>query len=187
MKYRGMLEACKQQLDWSVERYANLPQPPLLLEVRHVPYKKLIENAIAAVAWLYFIPFIIGGVVVHGVISAFFEFIRSAGGPYAHAGEASVKSLDSFLPFVMWGGFVCFLLVGIVPCVRATIANGTRPAENSRRQHAYEEARAMALRAAEAIKAAEDHRLRCQIRELEGLAKTVGEKEADVRRILATL
>ena len=66
-------------------------------------------------------------------------------------------------------------------------ANGNRPRENARRQKAYEGAMAAALKAAEPLKAAEDHRLRCQIRELEGLAKTVGEKEADVRRILATL
>jgi hypothetical protein len=143
------------------------------------------ERAIAAFVWLCMS--YVGSEIVHIVISGFFEFIRSARGPWAHTGEAFEKFLYSFLPFIIWGGFVCFWVVGVVPCVRATMANGTRPAENSRRQHAYEEATAMALRAAEAIKAAEDHRLRCQIRELEGLAKTIGEKEADVRRILATL
>jgi hypothetical protein len=69
----------------------------------------------------------------------------------------------------------------------ARVANGNRPLENARRQRAYEEAREAALKAAEPVKAAQDHRLRCQIRELEGLIETVTDKAEDVRRLLITL
>ena len=41
------------------------------------------------------------------------------------------------------------------------------------------------MKVAESAKAAEDHRLGLQIRELEGLEKTVSQKESDVRQILA--
>jgi hypothetical protein len=41
MKYRGMLEACKQQLGWGVERYAKVPDPPELLPLVPVPYSLL--------------------------------------------------------------------------------------------------------------------------------------------------
>jgi hypothetical protein len=81
---------------------------------------------------------------------------------------------------------VC-VLSGAFNHFRVRIANGDKPRENARRQEAHEAAVAAALRAAKPVKAAEDHRLRSQIRELEGLAKTVTGKEADVRRILATL
>ena len=37
VKYRGMLEACKEQLTWSVERYARLPLPPELLKLEQGP------------------------------------------------------------------------------------------------------------------------------------------------------
>jgi hypothetical protein len=99
----------------------------------------------------------------------------------------SDRTLGFFLSMVFLGGCIVAVLLGLSDHFRAKVANGSRPAENSRRQKAYAEARAVALKAAEPLKAAEDHRLRCQIRELEGLAKTVGEKKADVRRLLATL
>ena len=70
---------------------------------------------------------------------------------------------------------------------RAKAANGNRPLENARRQKAYEEARITALKAAELNKAAQVHRLRCQIRDLEGSVKTAAEKEAEIRRILEKL
>jgi len=54
MKYRGMLEACKQQLDWSVERYAQLPEPPELLKLEDVPsfWLESLKGLGAAIAWL---------------------------------------------------------------------------------------------------------------------------------------
>jgi len=91
--------------------------------------------------------------------------------------------------FLIFGGIgiYAFWTAGLSDHFRIKAANGSRPLENARRQKAHEEAVAAALKAAEPIKAAGDHRLRCQLPELEGLAKTVGEKEADVRRIPATL
>jgi hypothetical protein len=89
--------------------------------------------------------------------------------------------------YLALGWFVLCMLAGTSKHFWTKKANGKRPAENARRQKAYEKAKAAALEAAVPLKAAEDHRLRIQIRELEGLAKTVGEKATDVRRILATL
>ena len=37
VKYKGMKEACKEQLNWDVARYAKLPQPPELLSLVDVP------------------------------------------------------------------------------------------------------------------------------------------------------
>jgi hypothetical protein len=86
---------------------------------------------------------------------------------------------------VVW--YAPFVLFCLQPHYKAEAANGSRPFENARRQKAYEEARASALKAAEPVKAAQDHRLRCQIRELEGLITTVTKKAEDVRGILRTL
>ncbi len=104
----------------------------------------------------------------------------SSGGLELIGGEFSITVLLvlALVASVWWGTQEHF---------KVKSANGNRPRENAERQEAYEVAMAAALKAAEPLKAAEDHRLRCQIRELEGLAKTVSEKEADVRRILATL
>jgi hypothetical protein len=89
---------------------------------------------------------------------------------------------------LLLSGFRLFALVpGLFNHFRVKAANGDRPAENARRQWAYENAKTAALRAAVPLKEAEDHRLRVQIRELEGLIKTVGDKAADVRRIMETL
>lgn len=52
---------------------------------------------------------------------------------------------------------------------------------------AHEAAVAAALSAAVPLKEAQDHRLRCQIRDLAGLAQTVSEKETAVRQIVAKL
>jgi hypothetical protein len=82
---------------------------------------------------------------------------------------------------------VCVVFFNLLRYFRARVANGKKPLENARRQKAYDDALAAVLKAAESVKAAQDYRLRCQIRELEGLIKTVGEKEAEVRRILETL
>jgi hypothetical protein len=79
------------------------------------------------------------------------------------------------------------IAIGLWDRSRVKAINGNRPLENARRQEAYEQAKATALIAAEQMKVAEDHRLRYQIRELEGLTKMVSEKEADVVRILRGL
>ena len=182
MKYRGMLEACKQQLGWGVERYAQLPHPPELLKLEEVP--SFWEGVGLG---LMMSPFIWFGLLFASV----FLVGASSGG---------IGRLFPLLAEMSWMDGVFFMImVTVVPALvlsfwlgtrdhfKVKAANGNRPRENARRQEAYEEAMAAALKAAEPLKAAQDHRLRCQIRELEGLAKTVGEKEADVRRILATL
>jgi len=179
MKYRGMLEACKQQLDWTVERYARLPQPPELLVLEYVPsfWIGLAKGLGVAVGW--FVGSFIAGMALFIVCMILFIFV-----------EAPIhweKRFDFIAKSIMFGGSLVCVLLGPLKHFRVKLANGNKPWENARRQQAYEEAVAAALKAAEPIKAAEDHRQRCQIRDLEGLIKTVGEKEAGVRRILATL
>jgi len=177
MKYRGMLEACKQQLGWGVERYAQLPHPPELLKLEEVPsFWEGVGHGlmISPAAWL-------------GLFCAFYFLnVSSSNGIIL-----SFPSWQDGLFFMITVSAVLALAVsvwlGTKDHFKVKAANGNRPRENARRQRAYEAAMAAALKAAEPLKAAEDHRLRCQIRELGGLAKTVGEKEADVRRILATL
>ena len=176
MKYRGMLEACKQQLDWGVERYAHLPQPPEFLELQNVPsfWIGLVNGLGMALIWI--------AVSFIGQISQ-----QSALGNPIRWGDRVVLVLAGLIIHLRWGGCVVAVLAGLFNHFRVKVANGDRPSENARRRKAHKEATAAALKAAEPIKAAEDHRLRCQIRELEGLVKTVAEKEADVRRLLATL
>jgi hypothetical protein len=172
MKYRGMLEACKQQLGWGVERYAQLPHPPGLLKLEKVP------------------PFCDGEDLVGGVIMVpmffFFTWVASV---FFCTFTSTVFLLGKGITYVVLAALSLIEWFWFVESAyfKAKAANGRKPLENARRQKAYQEACAVALQAAEPIKAAQDHRLRCQIRELEGLAKTVGEKETDVRRILATL
>ncbi len=180
MKYRGMLAACKQQLDWGVERYAQLPRSPELLKLEEVP--SLWEGVqlgllISPVTWFVVFCadlFIIGA--TSGGIAHIFPFLRK------------LSYIDGLLFEVKWTAVLALVgsvWLGTRDHFKAKTANGSRPRENARRQAAYQEDVAAALKAAEPIKAAQDHRLRCQIRELESLAKTVAEKEADVRRILA--
>lgn len=175
MKYSGMRVACIQQLDWGVERYANLPQPPELLTLQPVP--KLLGEG-WSVIFFVLIPFMwamvgVPGLVVAWIISWFSEF----------------AGLIAFvlIPVICLAISVQMILQQVSPHFRAVNANGERPRENARRQEAYEEARTAALKAAEPVKAAQDYRLRVQIRELESQAKMIMEKEVDVRHLLATL
>ena len=179
MKYRGMLEACKQQLDWGVEQYAHLPQPPEFLKLEDVPsfWKGLGIGLVLIPVW--WVVLIIVGMIVF-LIALILSLFVSLGSDWE-------KNLNFIFKLIYLVGVAVCVLFGPINHFRVKAANGDKPRENARRQEAYEAAMAAALRAAEPLKAAEDHRLRCQIRELEGLAKTVGEKEAGVRRILATL
>jgi hypothetical protein len=72
VNYRGMKEACKQQLDWGVERYAKLPQPPELLALQYVPsFRELLFGSCSY--WVSFWQLLFGiPVVLIGLIPAAF-------------------------------------------------------------------------------------------------------------------
>ena len=169
MKYRGMLEACKQQLGWSLERYAHLPEPPEFLELKDVPsfWIGLVIGLGMALAWFVvsFIACMIVGFILL-IVSIVYKMDQ--------------KLLNFIFLLIIWGGVLVSVLSGPFNHFRVRVANGNKPRENARRQRAYEEAMAAALKAAEPLKAAEDHRLRCQIRELEGLASISTEDLAGV-------
>jgi hypothetical protein len=185
-KYVGMLEACKEQLNWGVERYAKLPNEPELLPLKPVP------SVLYILGWD-------GGDLRAGITAIFLcevvalflsSLIAPPWGPQGNGFHILfwLVSALCLLVFVITSPFyLVTLITGLVTYFTARVANGRRPLENARRQKAYEAACAAALKAAEPIKAAEDHRLGCQIRELEGLITTVTEKAEDVRRILGTL
>jgi hypothetical protein len=177
-KYRGMKEACLQQLNWGVERYAQLPQPPELLALKDVPsfWAGLGPGLVMGIAWIVLSFIAICAIVVVD------SFLTNPVFPWLGG-----KHIPFAVYLITFGGSVPFVLSGFFPHFRAILANGKRPRENARRQEVHEEAIAVALKTAEPLKAAEDYRLRIQIRECESLAKTVGEKEAETRRLLATL
>lgn len=181
-KYTAMLEACKQQLEWRTERYATLPLPPELLKLEDVPS---FSNGVVVGVTIAFIPLSISSFFLYNL----YTYPIFMGRPLSMDFRVSTMFNSIVLLFLISGGIGVYLFwkAGVSDHFRIKAANGSRPLENAQMQKAYEEAVAAALKAAEPIKAAEDHRLRYQIRELEGLAKTVAEKEADVRRILATL
>ena len=175
-------------------RYAQIPQPPELLTVEAVSG---VGASFTALYYSYLLP----------VLTIVFGLYFSKGGP-------SLEDwIVSLIPVINWISLIILLLpippayrhasalfLSLILCailgvimselyLRITnmVVNGRKPQENARRQKVYEEAKAAALKAADPIKAAQDHRLRSQIRELESLAKTVDEKKAEVRRLLATL
>ena len=77
------------------------------------------------------------------------------------------------------------LLIGLVAFANVKASNGTHPQENARRQKAYKQARSEALKAAEPTKAAQDHRLRLNIRDAEAGMKMLAEKSEEIRRLVA--
>ena len=170
---RGMLEACKEQLKWSVGRYARYPDEPELLALQDVPP---LAPALLKGIWFAFV-WLVGSMCVLAISEGI--FVKFLG--------VAQSSHNQFAMLVMFGGVVVAAVFPARQHFSAKAANGTMPEENARRQHAYREAVAAALKAAEPVKAAADHRLRVQIRELESLLKTLGERQEDVRRILATL
>lgn len=182
---RGMFESCKEQLQWGVEQYAKLPPEPELLQLKEVPSvgQTLTQLLIAA-------GILIGSLVGLFVVSAVFGIVFNIVGPI-FLEKQSVGGVNNFMErlfqFVFFGGAALVVAVPLVIRFNASLANGQRPQENARRQRAYQEAVAAALKAAEPVKAAAGHRLRIQIRELESLIKTLSTREDDVRRILVNL
>ena len=184
-KYVGMLEACKEQLNWGMERYAKHPNPPQLLSLQPVPHFEEGLRKGLGLAFMWGIPcFCISIAPISVPIGLLIMLSHPPQPPQDWRGLLGPMSVSMLLAVVWYGAFVWFHLR---PHYKAKAANGDRPFENARRQKAYEETRAAALKAAEPVKAAQDHRLRCQIRELEGLITTVTEKAEDVRRLLRTL
>jgi hypothetical protein len=177
-RYRGMKEACLQQLDWGVERYAKLPQPPQFFTLQNVPPIVTGESIFAVVSCL------VGLAVLWLIYYPFHWFLTATRFPIP------IPSTDAMqvILFLIALGFGVFMMAPeFIAHNTASKANGDMPQENARRQKAYEDAVAAALRVADPLKAAQDHRLRCQIRELESLATALGEKEVKVRGLLATL
>jgi len=89
--------------------------------------------------------------------------------------------------WLLFFGFVCCGVIGLVFPVQyllAVKANGDRPRENARRRRIHEEAMVAAMAEADKRKAADDHRRRAQIRELEGEIAAIDGTIAEVRRLL---
>jgi hypothetical protein len=176
-RYRGMKEACLQQLDWGVERYAKLPQPPELLELVDVPSFQAIL--------LYISKIVRGHMAIFGTVVFVVTLILLNLFQVPHSGSNEWFFILLIIEFVLFAVF--FVSGGLLVRYRARTANGETPQENARRKEAYQKAVGAAFKAADPLKAAQDHRLRCQIRELESLGTTLGVKEAKVRELLATL
>jgi len=199
-RYTGMMEACKQQLGWGVERYAKFPSNPELLEVKQVPsfmggIGRGLLIWITSPIWgfLVFLVLAMAGAAVIAILNLICmafkiplasEYLDSLLNQPSHY---SPQTLGLILNIIGIAWFVLCLLMGTSKHFSVKRANSNRPAENARRQKAYEKAKAAALEDAVPLKAAQDHRLRVQIRELEGEIKAVNEKAANVRGILATL
>ncbi len=169
-----MKESCKDQLTWGLERYAKLPPPPELLPLQKVP--DLFGDGglgllmgLTLFGWLCVaVPgFVVAWII--GVFSVYWGSIANISVIVICLGLAAKMTHES-----------------VSPHYKAVAANGARPTENARRQDVYEKARVVALKAAEPIKAAQDHRLRSQIIELEGLEKTVRKIEVEVGQQLKT-
>ena len=194
MKYSGMLQACLEQLGCSVERYADLPQAPEFLELGEVPsfWKGLGFGVLIAPVWLIFV--MIAGMVLQ-VIYWICNIVYRIGHEMGEANKGLPMTstdladwhLNAIATLAIWVGWAVCVLGGPVIHFRAKAANGNKPLENARRQEAYEHAKDAALKAAEPIKGAEDYRLRLTIREVEALALTVTEKEAELSQLLARL
>lgn len=178
-KYLGMLEASKEQLLWNVNKYVVLPQKPEWLRIKRVP-KVINFGGVFPVA--------LACTAVGGLLLGLFLLIGGDRGALSPNGPGVVLWFP-LLFFGFWTAvvslpFFLFSLPGRIAQNRKAIENnGDRPLENARRQAAYEIARAESLKSAEATKAAADHRLRCQIRQLEALIKTMTSKIEEVSRL----
>lgn len=169
-----------------------LSAPPEFLEVKDVPsFWKGLGIGLAVIP-VWFILTIVPGYIVITLISGLLSLLFAGIYQIATGLPLRWESVYEWAVIFVWlltfvGGSIFSVWRGTANHFRVKAANGNRPCENARRQKTYEDAAAAALSVAERTKAAEDHRLRYRIRELEGLIKTVAEKEADVHRILSTL
>jgi len=191
-KYVGMREACKEELTWGLERYAKLPPTPELLGVEPSPQvggivtyvgTALLFSMQAALSFVVLGPFV-------ALISCPF-MAKRPGMLDRWWGEGFMSGMLKFARYwvavclaVPLGLLVFNLVVFVFQSIRTRIVNGTRPQENRQRRRDYQLAYANALKAAQPVKAAQDHRLSFRIRELDGLIATVTEKEEAIRNIL---
>jgi hypothetical protein len=164
-----MIAACREQLAWGSERYAKLPPPPHLLELQEVPP---LWGPLAWAALTWFVAMALFGFVLN-IVSLVL------------GNRSTFDRLPWLLIHIVT--ITPFLVVAARPHFKATAANGDRPAENSRRLREFDDTKTAALKVAETATAAQDHRLRVQIRELEGLERTVAAKASEVSRLLVTL
>jgi hypothetical protein len=186
LERREHIEYNKQKLCWGVERYAKLPPPPELLLLEDVPsfWGGLGSGLLIAGIWF------VVSYIAASLIGGFWPLVLLIGYPLGLTdsfGDPVTKGLNFILSLLVYGGPFVIVFGCLFPHFKASVANGTRPLENARRQKAYEEAVAIALKAAEPLKLAEDHLLKNEIRQQEGDSETVREKEEEVRRLLATL
>ena len=179
-RYKGMKLAGLQQIDWSPERYVTLPTMPALLEVATVPsFAATASSAVKyALVWIV-LSFIVGGWGLGFILYVVDSLFRL---PFW------LQKHYNFISALIWvcGGLVAFG----VPFYRRLllqIRNGSHPRENAKRLMEYEKARAAALRHGSALKAAEDHRIRQRVAELDALAATLSKKEESVRELLRKL
>jgi hypothetical protein len=170
-RYRGMRLACSEKLEWDVERYARRPPAPEMLDLEPVPtiWTGLRKGVGRFLFWVFVVllPLSFLADFAHwiGLVSSSVHLIVI--GPLVQAP-------------LFWGGLLACIALGVYPHFKAKARNGKRPAENARRQRAYAEGVNAALEAAKPTKAAEDHRLRTQICELEGLERTFCQKVAEL-------
>jgi hypothetical protein len=170
LRYRGMVAACHDQLQWAAERYARWPHQPELLELKSVPplWKGLIGGFVTFFVFFALLPWVL--------LVVLYPF----GFRYADEQQLPWPMLEVI-------GLTIFLVLGARAHFRAQASNGNRPRENARRQREYEAARASALDVAQTEKLVQDHRLRVQLREVEGLMRTVAQRKDEVRHLLGTL
>ncbi|MEQ1574675.1 MAG: hypothetical protein ABL993_10560 [Vicinamibacterales bacterium] len=172
-RYEDMTRACLEQLEWGPERYAQLPSPPIQIELKPVPplWGPALLGLVGAVVWV--VVAIPGGAVVLAIVEAIWG---------EHSTPVEVGS--ALVLVVAFGGALVAALAAPFEYWRAIAANGSLPQDNARRRSEYEAAAARSIQDATPRKSAEDHRLRVQIRELESLARTVAKKEAAVRQLI---
>ena len=173
--YNGMKESCKEQLTLGLEPYAKLPNPPELLPLQTVPdlWGKGGPGLFLGLTLFWWVLICVPGGIIAWIISLFSVFAGNI---------ANIVALAIGLAITAQ-----MVHETVSPHYKAIAANGERPAENARRQKTYDDARVAALKAAEPKKAAQDHRLKSQIIEIEGLEKTVRKIEGEVELQLLKL
>ena len=183
LRLRGMLEACKQQLEWGTDRYAKLPSPPQLHSIKPMPPVGDAIGLAASLAAGWFI----GGAIFLSLVGAVLEILSEFGlwGNWRDPNSFVYFYKHVLFDILWWGGTSIGAVGPFIPHILVIKANGDLPSENARLESEYQQAVAHAMRAAEPAKLAEDHRLRLQIRQLEADIETVAAVEKRIRHDFA--